>query len=268
MVFTLLASALIEAVGIDAAWLALGLIVLVVSVAPNLLLVVERPEDMGLAPDGIRDGGATPGGLAASGPEESWTVGEALRSGAFWAVALTGLVHFFIHTGISVHMAPYLRGQGLSPAITAAAVSFSWVVSGISAVIRGWALERLQPRLLYGIIMACFAGASLVLLLVPGKPGAFSAAILIGVLSAGALVVPAVVYANFFGRTYLGTIRGIGETGVLIGQAAGPLLAGLVFDIRGSYQMVFVVYAILAGVGGLLVLRAKRPVKPNPAGPW
>ena len=72
------------------------------------------------------------------------------------------------------------------------------------------------------------------------------------------------VYANFFGRTYLGTIRGIGETGVLIGQAAGPLLAGLVFDIRGSYQAVFVVYAVLAGVGGLLVLGAKRPVKPNP----
>ena len=35
-------------------------------------------------------------------------------------------------------------------------------------------------------------------LLVPGKLGAFSAAILVGVLSAGASVVPAVVYANFF----------------------------------------------------------------------
>ena len=45
----------------------LGLIVLVVSVAPNLLRV-ERPEDIGLAPDGIVDAGATPVRLAASGP--------------------------------------------------------------------------------------------------------------------------------------------------------------------------------------------------------
>ena len=266
VVFTLVASYLIESRGIEAAWLALGLIVLVISVAPNLLLVVERPEDMGLAPDGMEDTGSTTDPLALTGREESWTVKNALHSGAFWVVSLTGLVHFFIHTGISVHIAPYLRDQGLSPAHTAAAVSFSWVVSGVSAVIWGWALERLKPRLLYAIIMACLAGSSLLLLLAPGVLGAYCAAFLIGVMASGGLVVPAVVYANFFGRAHLGTIRGIGETGVLIGQAAGPLLAGMVFDLRGSYALVFLVYAILAGVGGLLVLGVKRPVKAIPAG--
>ena len=266
VVFTLVASYLIESRGIEAAWLALGLIVLVISVAPNLLLVVERPEDMGLAPDGMEDTGSTTDPLAHTGREESWTVRDALHSGAFWVVSLTGLVHFFIHTGISVHIAPYLRDQGLSPAHAAAAVSFSWVVSGISAVIWGWALERLKPRLLYAIIMACLAGSSLLLLLAPGVLGAYCAAFLIGVMASGGLVVPAVVYADFFGRAHLGTIRGIGEAGVLIGQAAGPLLAGMVFDLRGSYALVFLVYAILAGVGGLLVLGVKRPVKAIPAG--
>ena len=266
VVFTLVASYLIESRGIEAAWLALGLIVLVISVAPNLLLVVERPEDMGLAPDGVEDTGSTTDPLAHTGREESWTVRDALHSGAFWVVSLTGLVHFFIHTGISVHIAPYLRDQGLSPAHAAAAVSFSWVVSGISAVIWGWALERLKPRLLYAIIMACLAGSSLLLLLAPGVLGAYCAAFLIGVMASGGLVVPAVVYADFFGRAHLGTIRGIGEAGVLIGQAAGPLLAGMVFDLRGSYALVFLVYAILAGVGGLLVLGVKRPVKAIPAG--
>ena len=266
VVFTLVASYLIESRGIEAAWLALGLIVLVISVAPNLLLVVERPEDMGLAPDGMEDTGSTTDPLAHTGREESWTVKNALHSGAFWVVSLTGLVHFFIHTGISVHIAPYLRDQGLSPAHTAAAVSFSWVVSGVSAVIWGWALERLKPRLLYAIIMACLAGSSLLLLLAPGVLGAYCAAFLIGVMASGGLVVPAVVYADFFGRAHLGTIRGIGEAGVLIGQAAGPLLAGMVFDLRGSYALVFLVYAILAGVGGLLVLGVKRPVKAIPAG--
>ena len=127
-------------------------------------------------------------------------------------------------------------------------------------------MERLKPRLLYAIIMACLAGSSLLLLLAPGVLGAYCAAFLIGVMASGGLVVPAVVYADFFGRAHLGTIRGIGEAGVLIGQAAGPLLAGMVFDLRGSYALVFLVYAILAGVGGLLVLGVKRPVKAIPAG--
>ena len=185
-------------------------------VAPNLPLVVERPEEMGLAPDGD-EAGPEETDLARShedrpATEESWTVGEALRTTAFWAVLPVGLAHFFVHTGVSVHIAAYLRDQGFSPANAAGAVSFSWVVSGVSAVIWGWALERVQPRLLYSIIMVCLARTSLVLMFVPGALGAYSAALLIGVLSAGGLVAPTVVYGNFFGRAHLGAIRGIGET--------------------------------------------------------
>jgi MFS family permease len=263
ILFTMLAAILISKHGVNVAWAAIGVVVLAVSVVPNLLLVVERPEEMGLAPDGDSDKATAP--LSGAGldpaPEESWTAGEAVRSTAFWAVLLVGLVHFFIHTGVSVHIAAYLRDQGLSAANAAAAVSFSWAVSGVSALLWGWALERVQPRLLYSIIMVCLAGASLVLMFVPGALGAYCAAFLIGTLSAGGLVVPAVVYGNFFGRAHLGTIRGIGETGVLIGQAAGPLFAGLMFDLRGSYTLVFTVYAALACAGILLVLGARRPVR-------
>ena len=268
VVFTMLAAILISNYGLSVAWAAIGVVVLAVSVAPNLLLVVERPEEMGLAPDGDEAGpeetGLARGYEDCSAPEESWTVSEALRTTAFWAVLLVGLVHFFVHTGVSVHIAAYLQDQGLSPANAAAAVSFSWVVSGVSAVIWGWALERVQPRLLYSIIMVCLAGASLVLIFVSGTLGAYSAALLIGVLSAGGLVVPTVVYGNFFGRAHLGAIRGIGETGVLIGQAAGPLFAGLMFDFRGSYVLVFVIYSVLAAFGMLLVLGARRPTRKSP----
>jgi MFS family permease len=263
ILFTMLAAILISKHGVNVAWAAIGVVVLAVSVVPNLLLVVERPEEMGLAPDGDSDMATAPlpGAGLDPAPEESWTAGEAVRSTAFWAVLLVGLVHFFIHTGVSVHIAAYLRDQGLSAANAAAAVSFSWAVSGVSALLWGWALERVQPRLLYSIIMVCLAGASLVLMFVPGALGAYCAAFLIGTLSAGGLVVPAVVYGNFFGRAHLGTIRGIGETGVLIGQAAGPLFAGLMFDLRGSYTLVFTVYAALACAGILLVLGARRPVR-------
>jgi MFS family permease len=223
---------------------------------------------LGLAPDGDEAGpeetGLARGHEDRPATEESWTVGEALRTTAFWAVLLVGLAHFFVHTGVSVHIAAYLRDQGFSPANAAGAVSFSWVVSGVSAVIWGWALERVQPRLLYSIIMVCLAGTSLVLMFAPGALGAYSAALLIGVLSAGGLVAPTVVYGNFFGRAHLGAIRGIGETGVLIGQAAGPLFAGLMFDLRGSYVLVFAVYSVLAAFGMLLVLGARRPARRSP----
>ena len=194
VVFTMLAAILISNYGLSVAWAAIGVVVLAVPVAPNLPLVVERPEETGLAPDGDEAGpeetGLARGHEDRPATEESWTVGEALRTTAFWAVLLVGLAHFFVQTGVSVHIAAYLRDQGFSPANAAGAVSFSWVVSGVSAVIWGWALERVQPRLLYSIIMVCLAGTSLVLMFVPGALGAYSAALLIGVLSAGGLVAP------------------------------------------------------------------------------
>ena len=70
------------------------------------------------------------------------------------------------------------------------------------------------------------------------------------------------MYADYFGRASLGKIRGIGETGVLIGQSTGPLLAGVVFDARGSYTAIFVAFAAIAAGASLLVLGARRPTRP------
>lgn len=84
-------------------------------------------------------------------------------------------------------------------------------------------------------------------------------------MAAGGNVIPAVVYADYYGRASLGAIRGLGETGVLIGQSTGPLLAGLVFDLRGSYTPIFLAFAAIAAAGSLLVLHARRPAR-RPAG--
>ena len=55
------------------------------------------------------------------------------------------------------------------------------------------------------------------------------------------------------------SIRGIGETGVQIGQTIGPLLSGLAFDLNGSYVISFVTFAILAAVGSVIVGMSKPP---------
>ncbi|PKB58666.1 MAG: hypothetical protein BZY83_05905, partial [SAR202 cluster bacterium Casp-Chloro-G2] len=53
ILFTMLASLIVENFGLKATWITIGVIVLTVSVAPSLFLVAERPEDIGLRPDGL-----------------------------------------------------------------------------------------------------------------------------------------------------------------------------------------------------------------------
>ena len=265
VVFTMLAAVVIVNFSVAAAWISLGVVTLAVALLPNLLLVVERPEDLGLRPDGVlrqaederesdRDG-------RAGSDTDSWATREALRTAAFWILVVMGFATFFVHAGVNVHIAAYLRDEGLSLTDAASVVTASWVVSAAGSVGWGWMMERVAARVMYSAMMALLSGAVLLLFLASNIVGAFAAAVLIGLVAAGGNIIPAVVYADYYGRTSLGKIRGIGEIGVLVGQSTGPLLAGLVFDLRGSYTLIFIVYAATAAAGSLLVLNARRPAR-------
>ena len=274
VVFTMLAAAVINSHGVAAAWISLGVVTLAVALLPNLLLVAERPETLGLRPDG--DSGGCPHSrikygtgsntllererVSSPGTEgESWRTLEAVRTASFWILVMMGFATFFVHAGVNVHIAAYLRDQGLSLTSAASVVTASWVVSAAGSIGWGWMMERVEARVMYSAMMALLSGAVLLLFLASSLAGAFGAAVLIGLVAAGGNITPAVVYADYYGRASLGKIRGIGETGVLLGQSTGPLLAGLVFDLRGSYTLIFVAYAAIAAAGSVVVLGARRP---------
>ena len=272
VVFTMLAALVIESSGVAAAWITLGVICLAVALLPNLLLVVERPDDLGLRPDGDD---ATPGrpdyspgsrrATSSQATEsDSWTVRETMRTVSFWILVLMGFATFFVHAGVNVHIAAYLRDEGLSLTNAATVVTASWVVSAVASVWWGWLMERLPARIMYSGMLALLCMAVLLLLLASGMAGAIGAAVLIGTVAAGGNIISAVVYADYFGRDSLGKIRGMGEIGVLVGQSTGPLLAGVVFDLRGSYTVIFVIFAAIAAGASLLVLNARRPVRAVP----
>ena len=281
VVFTMVASLVVESHGLKATWIAMGLVVLVFSVAPSLLLVAERPEDIGLLPDGEPpDSTDAEKGAGASVPvgvpdspttvlpraqmttdTDFWTLGEAVRTKTFWLLVFMGFASFFVHTSIGVHMGAYFRDVGLGATSAALAVSLSWSVSAVGSLIWGWVTDRIDVRYAYSGMFLFQAGSTLYLIFVGGTLGVFLASGLFGIVSAGTNVVPSVIYANYFGRSSLGRIRGLGEVGVLLGQATGPVIAGILFDLRGGYSTIFTAFVVLALVCSLLVLKARAPVK-------
>ena len=128
-------------------------------------------------------------------------------------------------------------------------------------------MERAPARVLYSAMMALLSGAVLLLLLGSGIGGALAAAAVIGLVAAGGNIIPAVVYADYFGRAALGKIRGMGEIGVLVGQSTGPLLAGIVFDLQGNYTLIFLTFSVIAAAGAFLVLYARRPERAGVGSP-
>ena len=274
IVYTMVASLVVESYGLKTTWIVIGLMVLAISVAPSLFLVAERPEDIGLLPDGD-ESEVTPGKNETSIPDpvgvketplpeeddDSWLLGEAVRSGTFWLLVFMGFTCYFVHTSIGVHMGAYFRDIGLGATSAALAVSLSWSVSAIGSLVWGWITDRVQVRHAYCWMFLVQAVSTLYLMLAGGTMGVFLASALFGVVSAGSNVVPSVIYANYFGRLSLGKIRGLGEVGVLLGQATGPVIAGILFSRQGGYDTIFLVFVVLALTCSLLVLKAKPPVR-------
>ena len=65
--------------------------------------------------------------------------------------------------------------------------------------------------------------------------------------------------AEFFGLGSLGVLLGIVNAGGAIGEAAGPVLAGGIFDVFGSYTWAFIICAFLGIIGIILNLLLKHP---------
>ena len=90
---------------------------------------------------------------------------------------------------------------------------------------------------------------------------------LFGFALGGLLVVPPVAYADYFGRRSLGTIRGITEPFMSLGQAIGAVASGLIFDITDSYTIAFWTFSVIGVVTAIVVASARQPVQKEAAIP-
>jgi MFS family permease len=68
--------------------------------------------------------------------------------------------------------------------------------------------------------------------------------------------------ADYFGRSAIGMILGLSFMIIVIGQVGGPMIAGMLADATGNYRLGFTVLAVLAGLGSMFFVLAKRPVRP------
>jgi len=115
----------------------------------GLVLLRDRPEAYGLRPDGRAVLGRGKGGAVSEPvPEAEWTLAEAIRTPAFWVVALSIGSYGMLLTGLFFHMVSIFDNRNLS---AEAAVAVYVPVAATSAVVRlcgGYLADRVPLRLL------------------------------------------------------------------------------------------------------------------------
>ena len=271
VVFPLVATWVSVVWGWETAWIVLGVMVYAIALLPASLLIAQRPEDVGLLPDGdhpddsldtVETSQATEEQPADAGIE--WTTREALRTPALWVLALgTGFL-FLLQSGTNTYQADLLRSKGIDLALSQFSIVINAAGTGIGSLLWGRVLEQVRVSYTYAIVALVMALACAIFVIADTVWLTYFAAGLFGVAVAGILVVPPVAYANFFGRQSLGTIRGVTEPFTSLGQAIGAVASGLVFHFTdGSYAIAFIIYTALGVLTAAALLLARPPRHPS-----
>ena len=256
---------IIESHGWRPVFVTFGLATLALLVLPAALVLRRRPEDLGLLPDGdpAVPAGAPGGTARARGEEFGWTLAEAMRTPALWLLMAAGFVAVITNTAVGFHQVAYYTDVGI--AATAAVISLSvYAFAGaLASGLWGWLTERFSERGL-AVVATLVCAASIVYLLSVRSLGeALLFAVLFGITSRGESTLVSIILAQYYGRDSYGAINGFVHPFMMVGLGLGPLVASISFDLTGSYEGVFVFFAVASVLAAGLLWLAKKPRPPR-----
>jgi MFS family permease len=246
-------------------WLAVGGTVLSIGLLPAWMVLVRRPEDLGLLPDGgppspsSADGTAAPVGMA----EPHFSRAQALRTPAFWLLSLYTVAVYPVQAGISLHQAPHLLESGLSASVAATVVSTFSFTAALAGLGFGLLARRMGLRSLLAISGAALGTSALLMLGIASAWQAYLAACSFGAGIGGIMTLLPLAWADYFGRASFGAIRGVALSLQVTAQAAGPLLSGLLRDLSGSYVLSLTTFAALSFFSAFIAVLVRPPRAPG-----
>lgn len=195
------------------------------------------------------------------------TVGAAMRSLAFWVLALITALSAFSENGLVTNMAAILIEHGVTAHAAALALSVRGGAGIIGRLGVGLLIDRFSPRRIQTFILVIAASGTLILAFAGTTNASLLGSALLGIgLGSEADVAPYLL-ALYFGRKHFSVLYGLTWTAYAIGGGIGPVVVGHLYDHAGSYEPRFIVglaMVAFAAAGVSLLLRTDRKdVAPN-----
>ena len=256
LVMPLVASILIAGSGWRTSYIVFGATVMVLLIAIGQLLRRD-PARVGLLPDGNRETQTAKSNLAETG----FYLHEALRTRQFWTICLAYLATMFCVLIIMVHIVPHATDAGISSTTAAGILSTIGGISMAGRFVIGIAIDRIGNKHSMIICLILFILALLWLQMARELWMLYLFAVVYGFAHGGLLTVVSPIVAEYFGLRSHGVLFGIVFFSSTVGGAIGPVIAGHIFDITGSYSLAFWVCTAVGviGLGLILSLRQARP---------
>ncbi len=256
------ATLLIDRLGWRGAFVLYGVLTLVLVLPAVRLFVVDRPEDLGLLPDGDRPdpeheviaasraAAEAPTGIEPIAPyhpaeerppqrppPDSWR--EPMSDRNFWLIALVVSLNFCANGAVLSHVIAHASDLGFVPMRAAFVLSAIAGMGVVGKILFGWISDRVDKRLaLWLAIVLQFTGV-LVFLGVSSYGPLIAGAAVFGLGMGGLVPLWGTLIGACFGRRAFGRVMGLMSPVMLPIQTLGVPFAGFAFDRWGGYVPAF-----------------------------
>ncbi len=188
------------------------------------------------------------------------TLNGALKTWIFKIVYLNYILACLALFIVLVHMVPYSIDIGVDPLTASYWLGLVGVSSVPGRIIMGFVSDKIGKANTFAL--CCLFEGFLILLLLTGKHILLSIfAVFFGFFYGGWMAMYAPLISELFGLKHIGSILGTIATTFGIGGALGPTFAGYVFDIFGSYTIVFIICMVMFILVSLLIIGLRKHLK-------
>ncbi len=252
---------LIDWLGWRQAWVVLGLLTWLVMLPALALLAIDKPEDVGLGPDGEKTAAAAGDGGTDKPVVTGLTLGEALRTTTFYIVAVGWFLVAMLVTTLHFWQVEVLTRQGLSSEFAARAFTISAITMVLAMPIVGRLFDRIRTRYMFAAGLAVTATSLTLLTFADSAAATLVYAVTFGINNAFSMTMFGYLWARYFGRRHLGSIQGTGQMIGIIGASVGPFPVGWAIDMFGDATGMLHVLAIFPAAMAVIAVTFLRAPK-------
>jgi sugar phosphate permease len=217
-----------------------------VAALPLAFFVRNRPEDMGLLPDGA-DPNLTEysevENLKVKNPESNLSLRKIFRNKLFRNLLIAESLRSVLLSSLVVHQIPYLVSVGVPQATAAGILGLMITLSIPGRFIFGYIGDFVDNQKLIILSLVMQAVGIFIFTKFPGIFGAYAFVVIYGFAYGGLITNSVTFRGNLFGRERYATITGLLSPFRMIGGVLGPIFAGYIFDVYQSYSLAFYTFS-------------------------
>lgn len=249
---------LIQRYGWRTAWIVLGVMTWLIMLLPLILLVFDKPEQIGMSIDGE----TAVQKQATSEAIAGLTLQQAKQERAFYILCFVWFVVGGLVTVLHFFQVTVLSERGLDSAVAARLFPVSAITMVVTMPFIGRLFDAARTRYVIATAMLLIGLSLFSITVVSGFATAIIYAVLFGLSNAFMLTMFGYLWPRYFGRAHLGSIQGLGQMVGVIGASVAPIPVGYALDVFGSSDATLRLLALLSVATAIIVVLALK----TPAG--